>query len=448
MDTDAGGERLVSMLETELPSTAEALAQVPRHEFVPEAYSQFAYSDRPLPIGEGQTISAPHMVAEMCDLLALSTGDRTLEIGTGCSYHAAVAAEIIGAETLHSVELSADLAESARRRLGEVGYDEVSIRVGDGREGWPEHAPSDKLYLTCAVRSVPDPLCDQLVDGGLLVAPIGVASQRLVLLKVREGKIVDRLDCGPVQFVPMQGPDGWRSGSSLRRRISPVGTDGRQVVFQQSRKIATAQISESERFGPGDDPRILGDDASVEFASENEQIEILSRIEHALPERAPIPVSEIRDDGVDFGFVWVIAGGLVVGGFGLPDGRFRDSQATVDPVAHLVDKAVDHVGGDRDRIPIGVFADDPGVELPACLLGDRAVVQHCRQLAVDRRRHMTGDVEFEARSGDQIKQSVYRLVERLSLAADLLGQKQRGVEYEPLFKCAVGHTPATHSGVL
>ena len=208
MDSDAARERLVSMLDPELASTAEALATVPRHEFVPETYKHFAYDDRALPIGEGQTISAPHMVAEMCDLLALEAGDRTLEIGTGCGYHAAVTAEIVGAENLYSVELSADLAERAERRLTDLGYDEVSIRVGDGRKGWPERAAFDKIYVTCAVRSVSDALCEQCVDGGLLLAPIGVASQQLVLLKVHEGRMIDRLDCGPVRFVPMQGPDG------------------------------------------------------------------------------------------------------------------------------------------------------------------------------------------------------------------------------------------------
>ncbi|QGA84033.1 Protein-L-isoaspartate(D-aspartate) O-methyltransferase [Halomicrobium sp. LC1Hm] len=130
-----------------------ALESVPRHEFVPEQHRERAYDDRPLPIGDGQTISAPHMVAIMADLLDLAPDDRVLEIGTGCGYHAAVTAEL--ADTVYSVEYRATLAETARERLADLGYDTVAIRAGDGREGWPEHAPYDRAYLTCGAAQFP-----------------------------------------------------------------------------------------------------------------------------------------------------------------------------------------------------------------------------------------------------------------------------------------------------
>ncbi|WP_345780899.1 protein-L-isoaspartate O-methyltransferase [Halalkaliarchaeum sp. AArc-CO] len=198
---------MVEAIDPELETTADALRVVPRHAFVTERWRHLAYADRPLPIGGGATISAPGIVAEMCDHLALASGDRTLEVGTGCGYHAAVTAEIVGAENVYTVEIDAELADAARERLTELGYGAVSIRVGDGREGWPEHAPYDKAYLTCADRTFPDAVVEQVRTEGLLLAPIGLADQRLVLAtKLQDGSL-DRLDCGPVQFVTMQGPD-------------------------------------------------------------------------------------------------------------------------------------------------------------------------------------------------------------------------------------------------
>ena len=207
MDTERARERMVEMLDPELETTAAALRAVPRHEFVPEAWQDLAYANRPLPIGDGQTISAPGIVAEMCDHLALAAGERTLEIGTGCGYHAAVTAEIVGPENVYSVEVDPEFVESARERLARLGYAGVSIRHGDGREGWAEHAPFDKVYLTCAVREFPGPLVEQTRTDGLLLTPLGLADQRLVLARKRDDGTLDRLDCGPVQFVPSKGPD-------------------------------------------------------------------------------------------------------------------------------------------------------------------------------------------------------------------------------------------------
>ncbi len=200
-------ERLLDRLQAagriERPATIDAMRAVPRHEFVPPDRLSAAYADRPLPIGEGQTISAPHMVGIMTDLLAPEPGERFLEIGTGCGYHAAVTAEIVGPGNLYSVEYSPELAADARETLRRLGYD-VSIRVGDGRKGWPEHAPYDAAYLTCAPESIPEPIVAQVRDGGRIVAPVGTRSQQLVRVTVGPDGVDRRETHGGVRFVTMQ----------------------------------------------------------------------------------------------------------------------------------------------------------------------------------------------------------------------------------------------------
>lgn len=207
-DFDQARDRLVDRLERvgriERRSTDEAMREVPRHEFVPENRRRDAYADRPLPIGSGQTISAPHMAAIMLDHLELETGDRILEIGTGCGYHTALTAEVVGAENVFSVEYHEELAERARGTLRRLGYDGVSIRVGDGHEGMLEHAPYDAAYLTCAPSSVPAPILEQVPDG-VVLAPVGNRSQRLVRIVRRAGETVDRAHHGGVRFVGMLG---------------------------------------------------------------------------------------------------------------------------------------------------------------------------------------------------------------------------------------------------
>ena len=183
--------------------TERALRNVPRHEFVPDAQQRNAYADRPLPIGHEQTISAPHMVTVMTDLLELEQGDRVLEIGTGCGYHAAVVAEIVGSGNVYSVEYLEEHATQARERLERLGYD-VCIKQGDGHRGWPEHAPYDAAYLTCATPEIPDAIIDQVREGGVVVGPVGRGYQELVRLQIgSEG--ADRESHGGVRFVPMRG---------------------------------------------------------------------------------------------------------------------------------------------------------------------------------------------------------------------------------------------------
>jgi protein-L-isoaspartate(D-aspartate) O-methyltransferase len=185
-------------------STVEAMRTVPRHEFVPEGKHQAAYEDTPLPIGEGQTISAPHMVAIMTDLLDLSPGDDVLEIGTGCGYHAAVTAEVVGAGTVYSVEYHDRLAERARETLSRVGYGAVSVRAGDGKQGWPDPAPYDRAYLTCAAPDFPEAVVEQVRPGGILLGPIGDSRQLLVRARKRADGTLDRERHGGVRFVPLQ----------------------------------------------------------------------------------------------------------------------------------------------------------------------------------------------------------------------------------------------------
>lgn len=197
-------DRLVRSGRCERSSTEAALRAVPRHAFVPDGHAAEAHRDRPLPIGNGQTISAPHMVAMMLDRLALEPGERVLEVGTGCGYHAGVTAEVVGAGSVFTVEVDPELAREAEARLVDLGYDDVSVRVGDGRAGWSAHAPFDAVYLTCAAPSVPEAPLDQVVAGGRLLAPVGERVQELVLVRVAGDGTTRREHHGGVRFVPLR----------------------------------------------------------------------------------------------------------------------------------------------------------------------------------------------------------------------------------------------------
>jgi protein-L-isoaspartate(D-aspartate) O-methyltransferase len=184
----------------------EAMRTVPRHEFVPEAVRDHAYADRPLPIGDGQTISQPYVVAKMTELLELQPSDVLFELGTGSGYQAAVASRI--ASRVYSVEIFASLAERARALLVRLGYDNVEVRVGDGTLGWPEAAPFDALIVTAAIPEIPKRLVEQLRPGGRAVMPIGEpgAVQTLVHLVKTESGAIERRDVFDVRFVPVLRP--------------------------------------------------------------------------------------------------------------------------------------------------------------------------------------------------------------------------------------------------
>lgn len=183
------------------PAVLAAMRKVPRHLFVPQALKGSAYRDVALPIEENQSISQPYIVAFMTDALALQSGDKVLEIGTGSGYQAAILAEIV--DEVFTIEIVDTLAEQASMRLSEMGYDNVQVRSGDGYLGWPEEAPFDAIIVTAAPNHVPQPLIDQLALGGRLIMPQGDWVQQLVL-RTRTADGIDRQNFFPVRFVPMR----------------------------------------------------------------------------------------------------------------------------------------------------------------------------------------------------------------------------------------------------
>jgi protein-L-isoaspartate(D-aspartate) O-methyltransferase len=181
----------------------DAMRSVPRHRFVSESLRSHAYADTPLPIGRDQTISQPYVVALMAEVLRLRGGERILEVGSGSGYAAAVLS-LLGSE-VYGIELEQELFDRSLVRIRELGYSNVHLRHGDGFRGWPERAPFDAIVLSCAVEKIPEPLWEQLAEGGRLVYPRGDARdlQELVLVtKTREGPLEERL--APVRFVPMR----------------------------------------------------------------------------------------------------------------------------------------------------------------------------------------------------------------------------------------------------
>jgi protein-L-isoaspartate(D-aspartate) O-methyltransferase len=185
-----------------------AMSAVPRHRFVPPGQQKYAYEDRPLPIGRGQTISQPYIVALMSAVLEPGPTKRILEVGTGSGYQAAILAEICRA--VYSIEIIDDLGRRADQTLRQLGYDNVHVRIGDGYKGWPEAAPFDGIIVTCSPSEVPRPLTDQLAEGGIMVIPVGTRfAQELVLLKKINGRVLEKTII-PVRFVPMVNPDGSR----------------------------------------------------------------------------------------------------------------------------------------------------------------------------------------------------------------------------------------------
>jgi protein-L-isoaspartate(D-aspartate) O-methyltransferase len=210
--------RMIAEIETDARDTAawtgrkrlsrrviDAMRQVPRDVFVPPERAEAAYANAPLPIGRGQTISQPFVVALMTDLLELESGDAVLEIGTGSGYQAAVLAEL-GAQ-VYSVEVIAELSERAAAALARAGYGDVALRVGDGGLGWPEHAPYDAIIVTAAAVAIPPALVEQLRLGGRMVIPLGPrhGEQELLLVEKDADGITHTRHILPVAFVPLTG---------------------------------------------------------------------------------------------------------------------------------------------------------------------------------------------------------------------------------------------------
>ncbi|MFC2061355.1 protein-L-isoaspartate(D-aspartate) O-methyltransferase [Elusimicrobiota bacterium] len=182
----------------------QAMRSVPRHLFVPEGYREYSYADRPLPIGEGQTISQPYIVALMTELIQPGPEGRVLEIGTGSGYQAAVLAEICA--EVYTIEIVKPLADSAEKLLKELEYTNINVKCGDGFMGWKEYAPYDGIVVTAAPEEIPEPLIEQLAEGGFMIIPVGPQWrwQELYLITKKDGKIIKK-NITAVRFVPMTG---------------------------------------------------------------------------------------------------------------------------------------------------------------------------------------------------------------------------------------------------
>lgn len=179
------------------------MEKVPRHELVPEQFRRQAHGDHPVPIGHGQTISQPYVVAFMTAQLDPQPTERVLEIGTGSGYQAAVLAELV--KEVYTIEIVEALTQRAQTDLKRLGYRNIFVRAGDGYKGWPEAAPFDAVIVTCAPENVPQPLVDQLKDGGRMIIPVGPAGNQDLILLTKRGEKLERRAVLPVRFVPMTG---------------------------------------------------------------------------------------------------------------------------------------------------------------------------------------------------------------------------------------------------
>ena len=183
-------------------ATIKALLEVERHKFVPDRYQRYAYADQPLPIGENQTISQPYIVALMTELLQLEGDEKVLEIGTGSGYQAAILAELTS--QVFTIEIIESLARRADSLLKELGYDNITVRAGDGYIGWEEEAPFDAIIVTAAPPKIPPPLLEQLAEGGRMVIPVGTYWQELLLVEKKDS-VITKKSIIPVRFVPFTG---------------------------------------------------------------------------------------------------------------------------------------------------------------------------------------------------------------------------------------------------
>ena len=188
-------------------SVLAVMRRIPRHEFVPEDYKDLAYNDRALPIGEGQTISQPYIVAYMTQVLGVQEGEKVMEIGTGSGYQAAILSELGG--EVYTIEIVEPLGMAAKRRLKALGYRNVTLRIGDGYNGWPEVAPFDAIMVTAGAETLPQPLMEQLADGGRMVIPIGPHGgvRQLTLITRKNGKFKSE-KLMAVRFVPFVRQSG------------------------------------------------------------------------------------------------------------------------------------------------------------------------------------------------------------------------------------------------
>ena len=217
-DFDMQRQQLVALINADVQATSlyldkdaldprvmQAIATVPRHEFVPDNAQDAAYQNRPLPIGHGQTISQPYIVAIMTDLLNVNADSKVLELGTGSGYQAAILSRLV--DQVFSIEIIKELGKQAKRRLAQLGYDNVEVNIGDGYYGWEQHAPFDGIVVTAAASHIPPPLIQQLKPGGKMIIPVGsqfMTQQLLLVTKDQDNQITSE-HILPVRFVPVTG---------------------------------------------------------------------------------------------------------------------------------------------------------------------------------------------------------------------------------------------------
>lgn len=214
MDTYPRADERSRMVEHQIhsrgimnPRVLGAMREIPRHIFIPPPYDQSAYNDAPLPIGNDQTISQPYIVALMTELLDPQPGDHVLEIGAGSGYQTAILSMLV--QQVTTIERIPDVADLAKKNLAKLGLKNISILIGDGTRGYPDNAPYNGIVITAATPKIPQPLIDQLKDGGILVAPVGSREiQELIMLK-KIGTGIARSSHGGVRFVPLIGEYGW-----------------------------------------------------------------------------------------------------------------------------------------------------------------------------------------------------------------------------------------------
>ncbi len=202
VERDAMVDEQIRARGVKAPAVLKAMREVPRHRFVPDSVRHMAYNDHALPIGSGQTISQPYIVAYMTEAADISLGESVLEIGTGSGYQAAILGEV--AREVYTIEIIPELAEGARNTLAELGYTNVHAKTGNGYLGWPEHAPFDAILVTAAPDHVPQALVDQLASGGRMVVPVGEIIQNMMIIEKTRNGVVKRRTI-PVRFVPMTG---------------------------------------------------------------------------------------------------------------------------------------------------------------------------------------------------------------------------------------------------
>lgn len=278
-----------------------AMEEVPRERFIKKELVEFAYRDAPLPIEEEQTISQPYVVALMAEALRLGPGERVLDVGTGSGYAAAVLSRV--ADEVYTVERHKVLAETASKRFDELGYDNIYVLHGDGSQGWEEHAPFDAINVAAGGPDVPEPLTDQLAEGGTLIIPVGSdpRSQRLVRVKKTDGKI-QRKDLGRVQFVPLIGLSGWKKGNGDSDRKSKSRTETKKSIPE----LISDEAEPFENIQSADMEPLLDriGDAKVVLLGEathgtSEFYKMRSRITQALVEKKGFNIVAVEADWPD-----------------------------------------------------------------------------------------------------------------------------------------------------